>query len=225
MTSKRPPQRCTADEGLPITLARGKTDMAERTCDEPGCSRPHRAKGLCALHWRRKYEKRTTYDIICATCQRPHRTKRPDGKYCSVTCSAVAQRKPQEPRVYVFESPQQLLSRRCATCYRTFGATWPANFCRADCEADAYRFRTSARWISNDERVRIYERDEWTCGICGSDVCKDWDPVEWLGPSLDHIVPRSQGGSDDAANLRLVHFICNSIRGAGGGGEQLALIG
>lgn len=199
--------------------------MAERTCDEPDCSRPHRAKGLCALHWQRKYEKRTTYNITCATCRRPHTTRRSDGKYCSVTCSAAAKRKPPEPKVYVFESPQQLLSRRCVTCYRTFAATWAANFCGTECEAEAFRFRTSGRWISHEERMRVYERDAWTCAICGRSVRKDWDPDGWRGPSLDHIVPRSQGGSDDAANLRLVHFMCNSLRGDGGGGEQLALIG
>ena len=45
------------------------------------------------------------------------------------------------------------------------------------------------------------------------------------GPSIDHIVPRSQGGGDDLANLRLAHWGCNRARKAKGGNEQLALVG
>lgn len=44
-------------------------------------------------------------------------------------------------------------------------------------------------------------------------------------PTIDHVVPLAEGGADTAANVRLAHFICNSMRGNRGGGEQLALIG
>ena len=40
----------------------------------------------------------------------------------------------------------------------------------------------------------------WLCGKPGSD-------------STDHIVPVSQGGSDNASNLRPAHLECNKIRG------------
>lgn len=65
-------------------------------------------------------------------------------------------------------------------------------------------------------RLSIYKRDAWACRICG-------DPVDealigskspWR-PSLDHITPRSMGGGDEVANLRLAHVWCNSVRGAG----------
>lgn len=79
-------------------------------------------------------------------------------------------------------------------------------------------------WISPDARAAIYRRDKWVCQICHRKV----DPLatvrdEWA--SLDHIVPRSQGGTDDPANLRLAHYGCNVRRGNRGGGEQLALLG
>jgi 5-methylcytosine-specific restriction endonuclease McrA len=33
-------------------------------------------------------------------------------------------------------------------------------------------------------------------------------------PSLDHILPRSLGGTHDSSNLRTAHLHCNSMRGA-----------
>lgn len=35
-----------------------------------------------------------------------------------------------------------------------------------------------------------------------------------LSLSLDHVLPRSRGGSDDVSNLRPVHLRCNLSRGA-----------
>lgn len=55
----------------------------------------------------------------------------------------------------------------------------------------------------------VVDRDRGICHICG-------------GPgadSADHIVPRSQGGTDDASNLLAVHHNveprCNRVRGDG----------
>ena len=57
------------------------------------------------------------------------------------------------------------------------------------------------------ERLRrIYERDKSICGICHKRV----DLNGKRPAAVDHIVPRSQGGSDDDENLQLAHSICNS---------------
>ncbi len=59
----------------------------------------------------------------------------------------------------------------------------------------------------------IGERDGWTCWLCGHRV----DPHAPIGspssPTVDHVVPRSRGGSNDVANLRLAHRRCNGRRG------------
>jgi 5-methylcytosine-specific restriction endonuclease McrA len=44
-------------------------------------------------------------------------------------------------------------------------------------------------------------------------------------PTIDHIVPWSVSKDDSRANVQLAHFLCNSLKSAGGGGEQLLLIG
>lgn len=46
-----------------------------------------------------------------------------------------------------------------------------------------------------------------------------------LGPSIDHVIPRSQSGPDELSNLRLLTWKCNRLRGNRGGNEQLMLIG
>lgn len=52
------------------------------------------------------------------------------------------------------------------------------------------------------------------CCRCGGriDTARAWpDP---LSLSLDHLVPRSRGGSDDVSNLRPCHLHCNCAAGA-----------
>lgn len=56
-----------------------------------------------------------------------------------------------------------------------------------------------------------YANYEPTCHLCG-----EWINTELTGnygPSVDHIIARSNGGTDDLPNLKPAHTLCNSIRG------------
>jgi 5-methylcytosine-specific restriction endonuclease McrA len=77
----------------------------------------------------------------------------------------------------------------------------------------------------NVDRDLVGERDGWRCGICRKRV--DWTLVypDRMSPSLDHVVPLSEGGEHTYANTRIAHLICNNLRRHHGGNEQLALIG
>src|SRR3954466_5647791 len=58
------------------------------------------------------------------------------------------------------------------------------------------------------------ERDAWTCWVCSGDVdpaCPSGSPH---AASVDHVIPRSRGGTNDPANLRLAHRRCNGQRGS-----------
>lgn len=80
--------------------------------------------------------------------------------------------------------------------------------------------RTPMRWaneiqISRGDRLAIYERDGWTCQLCGDPVDPNLNTQERMGATLDHIVPRSLTltPDDSPENLRLAHRACNSARG------------
>jgi 5-methylcytosine-specific restriction endonuclease McrA len=54
---------------------------------------------------------------------------------------------------------------------------------------------------------RLLVRDGGHCWLCGG----------WLGDdiTLDHVVPKTKGGTNQDANLRLAHERCNKERGDG----------
>ena len=71
----------------------------------------------------------------------------------------------------------------------------------------------SGQWIRTAKRAAIYERDGWECVYCGRgprDVRRMSQAVVIL--SLDHLTPRSQGGTNDARNLITSCISCNSSR-------------
>jgi 5-methylcytosine-specific restriction endonuclease McrA len=65
----------------------------------------------------------------------------------------------------------------------------------------------------------LVERDGSNCHLCDAPVLMHLasgvkgDP-SGLGPSVDHVIPRSKGGSDDPGNMRLAHWKCNRERSA-----------
>jgi 5-methylcytosine-specific restriction endonuclease McrA len=78
--------------------------------------------------------------------------------------------------------------------------------------------KTRAQW-----RETLMDRQDGLCAICGHrfaapDEVNESVEVEYAA-TFDHIVPRSQGGTDDVANLRLVHYRCNVARGDGSGSK------
>lgn len=77
------------------------------------------------------------------------------------------------------------------------------------------KFWSNAIQISDRGRLAIYERDGWTCQLCGDPVDGTLDPVrDAMAATLDHITPRSLAlfPDDSPANLRLAHRACNSRR-------------
>jgi len=58
----------------------------------------------------------------------------------------------------------------------------------------------------------MYEgRDEKRCHLCGGDVLARCESED-LSASLDHVVPRSKGGTDYPSNIKLAHLSCNKAR-------------
>lgn len=52
------------------------------------------------------------------------------------------------------------------------------------------------------------------CYVCGKPIDMTLRyPSKWSA-TVEHVRPRSKGGTDELTNLRLSHFHCNSSRGA-----------
>ena len=92
---------------------------------------------------------------------------------------------------------------------------------RLKTNAESARQRHKRRTLqSNGELIDLYElaeRDQWQCKLCNEPISKDAkhykNKLNLYGPSLDHIVPVSLGGTHTWNNVQLAHFYCNSIRG------------
>lgn len=53
-------------------------------------------------------------------------------------------------------------------------------------------------------RYQVFERDAYRCQQCGG----------WHDLTIDHVIPRARGGTNDLANLQTLCRSCNSKKGA-----------
>jgi 5-methylcytosine-specific restriction endonuclease McrA/transposase len=120
------------------------------------------------------------------------------------------------------------LDKTCAECGSTFHSVSPtAKYCSKGCSRKSHDTSSDFRHYYHvkygdayrkyyDPSVtlkELYERDNGVCQICG-EPC-DWNDKEWGNfgptyPSIDHIVPRAQGGNHFWSNVQLAHCMCNS---------------
>lgn len=73
----------------------------------------------------------------------------------------------------------------------------------------------------------VLRRDEWTCrmpicvhldgnGEVDRRIDRKLEPPSPWAPTVDHIIPRALGGSNQASNLRAAHAKCNNDAAHGG---------
>src|SRR5699024_5326089 len=118
----------------------------------------------------------------------------------------------------------------CAWCEESFLAiscNGPSamRYCSARCRKKSHDASRGGKKFQVSPRTRrdIYERDGWVCQICNERTSGEYESADPWSPTLDHIVPRSKGGSNDPSNLRLAHAWCNSVRGDASRPEVAAL--
>ena len=150
-------------------------------------------------------------------------------KYCSYECRQATRMTPcSRCGSLMYQSRTSAPEPICLTCRRDLRLIRPdaeVHTC-GDCERIWQRPSTRGQrpkrcpdcrvddrqWIPAATRRAVYERDGWSCQICHEGVDGELigGPSEWR-PSIDHVVPRSRGGTDDFDNLRLAHFWCNAV--------------
>lgn len=151
-------------------------------------------------------------------------------------------RQPQ-PRIGSASNARPWVSGQCKVCGQWYiGRDVRHTGCSAACTAE-HRRRTAERWnkirgrdhlkrarhygveYELVNRLRVFARDGWRCGICRRKVDRRLKAPHPMSASLDHIIPMSRGGGHTYVNTQCAHLTCNVHKGCGGMGEQLALVG
>lgn len=79
-------------------------------------------------------------------------------------------------------------------------------------------------FVANVSPQKVFERDGWKCHLCGKAINRKAVVPHPKAPTIDHVIPLASGGTHEPLNCRAAHFLCNSIKGDRGGGEQLLLV-
>lgn len=224
----------------------------ERRCEECGtafAANPGAdSRKFCSLVCNAAYQSRTRgaaprVGRTCIQCAATFKANNAEQRTCSHECARAyrAAHKPApEPKL---PKPSRVYFPVCKGCGRVFCARSAAKrWCSYRCQVNDVAERINSLYALACDMKRpgesrawrkvllgyLVERDGDRCGICRKRVdlsLRSGTRGNPMGPSVDHIVPRSQGGSDDLTNLRLAHWKCNNRRGNRGGFEQLALVG
>lgn len=112
--------------------------------------------------------------------------------------------------------------RQCPSCQLAFiSKNEKRIYCSNYCSAQAKERRREAEGLQRRQnkspalKARIYFRDSGECQICFQSIDTAIKYPHPMSLSLDHILPRSQGGTDAAHNLRATHLVCNVRRSDG----------
>lgn len=198
-------------------------------CSIDGCDRPTRKRGWCGRHYAlwhdhgsaeiepkfRRSSNRPfpapkqplyrwatkSFCLVCGLSGESEAWKHSSRKFCSPNCAQLW-------RKHKGKVPDSI---NCATCGVIVSLSTPRNGKRrrsdtAFCDAHARHGRI---WITARELAA--SSGEW-CRLCGFVVDMTVRHPDSMSPTVDHIVPRALGGSDEPENLQLAHKGCNSSK-------------
>lgn len=79
-------------------------------------------------------------------------------------------------------------------------------------QIDAGGFRLTQ--IALMVRLQVFRRDHYICRYCHKVLSDNPYAIDSLRPTLDHVVPRSRGGTNDITNLMTACRECNEAKGS-----------
>ena len=172
---------------------------------------------------------RKSASVICPNCNRI----RKENKRIEKMQKQKDRAKQREARKSAIEEAKAKRIRHivCEVCGKQFTTNRTnQKYCSKECAKKAFNKYSSGR---KDKRFKdrgmkqnrsitaksLYERDGGVCWICGErcdiDDYEVKDGVVICGnnyPSVDHVIPVCEGGSDTWDNVKLAHRICNTKR-------------
>lgn len=213
---------------------KGSPGSAERRryatagCAIEGCDCPHYLNGMCRPHDRavkthgiptpRRRGEVVDGKRICPSCE----VDRPlaewgASSWCKPCCSA---------RALQYVIPVTTWPATCEVCAAEFDATMRRRFCCSTACTRKRNNRENSKHVlrrraaqrgTAAEAIRprdIFERDDWTCGICREPVDPALAAPHPKSPSVDHVIPLSRGGTHTRDNVQTAHLGCNCRKGA-----------
>ena len=151
--------------------------------------------------------KNSKYTHTCEQCGREYKSSEIKSRFCSKEC----------------KHKNSSIKCNCSHCGREIEVLKSKydkcknHFCDTKCQYEYQSGKNSPNYnpnITDEERDRnypeykdwrkaVYERDNYTCQICGATV-NDGAKLE-----IDHIKPVSKGGTNDENNLQVLCQQCN----------------
>ncbi len=127
------------------------------------------------------------------------------------------------------------LNRACVVCETFYTSRWPSVTCSEECMAirnrgrrrlakDRRRVRKREAFREDVYRAKVFAADGYRCHLCGLMTDRSKVVPHPKAPTIDHVIPLAEGGTHEPSNCRTAHFLCNSIKGDRGGGEQMLLL-
>ena len=182
-----------------------------KVCSVDGCDKRAEKRGWCGAHYRRWRKHGSVLEHIPIQVVAPGAAERRCNGPCDRTLPA--------------EAFTKYRSGTCRECVRLSETAWRkdnADYFRRwrrdnpDKVAAGVHKRRATREGRAYERVsraKVFERDDFTCQLCGDRLEMDaprWHPKS---PTIDHIVPLSTGGDHLYSNIQAACFRCNTSKG------------
>ena len=187
------------------------SDACKPRCSFSLCERPLRKGGLCEAHYEQSKRTGSTWGIrpwgdvggACEFCDSPIPANVRSRRFCSGACA----------RLWYRWRGDRPAERPCAECGMTIDLNFmhPSGKRRPATARLCERCRARHRFGMSVNQLAA--RDGAVCAICREAVDMTLRrPDSLFGPSIDHVVPRANGGTDDPDNLALAHFWCNAVK-------------
>lgn len=213
--------------GEPLTqrFAKYCSDSCKPRCAVEGCGSAARKRGWCASHYHQaKVTGRDPEPFKWKWYEHPRKPSQPREpvvlgpcKNCGGVIEKSELRQFCTPNCYQahrLHGGPRPTSTNCVACGIAIDLTVRGKkgqlrksvvkFCRP-CKRDYAKYKMSVRELA--------QRDGICCGICGLPVDMTLTRADSIDcPSVDHIVPRSCGGTHEPENLQLAHLRCNMAK-------------
>ena len=187
--------------GDPLGTRPRPTRSARPRCRIENCRNPESVDGCCRAHWER-LQRPEKQPKLCSVdgCGKKHHGK----GFCSFHYGRHLNGVP-------FDQP--VLEKKYGPLCSFDGCAKPnANMGYGLCRTH-FRAKTRRRYKNGISWQRLGPLVDWRCHLCGEKV--EQTPGTWespLGANVDHLIPRSKGGSDSWDNVLLAHYQCNVER-------------